>query len=237
MLSGTTPISVMDAFSCLSHSISQHYESQQQLQDTCSDCYDDDDEDPGNDELDEDDMKHIVDDVSDDEGDEEAGQVMRKQLEQREEKERHKEMMRRMREGFLIVGVSSGLGDGEKGAILFSSSPPRPSKSDSSATVSDISAVSSLRRRRLTTGKRLVLSLTSSLRGTDSCRRGYLGDIPSIGNGKAGVVWLSHRWSSCCLPRRFLMAMIRFFMFLARGNNVHEEGFMGVGGQNQHGRN
>ena len=67
-----------------------------------------DDEDVA-DDMDEDDLKHVVDDLSDDEGDEDAGEKARKLMEQKEEKERHKEMMRRMREGY----------DGRRGGIAF----------------------------------------------------------------------------------------------------------------------
>jgi hypothetical protein len=69
--------------------------------------HDDDDEGEADDELDEDDLKHVVDDLSDDEGDEEAGERARKELMKREEKEQHKEMLRRMREGY----------DGRRGGI------------------------------------------------------------------------------------------------------------------------
>lgn len=50
--------------------------------------------------------------MSDGEGDEEAGEQARKQLEAREEKERHKEIMRRMREGYdgRRGGIASGAG-------------------------------------------------------------------------------------------------------------------------------
>lgn len=61
---------------------------------------DDEEEDPNSLEVNEDDLKHVVDDVSDGEGDEEAGRMARKRLEQREEKEQHKEMIRRMRDGY-----------------------------------------------------------------------------------------------------------------------------------------
>jgi hypothetical protein len=59
-----------------------------------------------------DDLDHVVDDLSDGEGDEEAGEKARKQLEAREEKERHKEIMRRMREGYdgRRGGIASGAG-------------------------------------------------------------------------------------------------------------------------------
>ena len=63
-------------------------------------------------DADEDDLEHVVDDLSDGEGDEEAGEQARKKLEAREEKERHKEIMRRMREGYdgRRGGIASGAG-------------------------------------------------------------------------------------------------------------------------------
>ncbi|KAL3785044.1 hypothetical protein ACHAWO_008572 [Cyclotella atomus] len=72
----------------------------------------DDDADEDDAEADEDDLEHVVDDLSDGEGDEEAGEQARKQLEAREEKERHKEIMRRMREGYdgRRGGIASGAG-------------------------------------------------------------------------------------------------------------------------------
>ena len=56
----------------------------------------------------------------DGEGDEEAGEVARKRLEQAEEKERHKEIMRRMREGYdgRRGGIASGVG-GARGMHRF----------------------------------------------------------------------------------------------------------------------
>lgn len=79
---------------------------------------DDEDEDDG--DVDEDDLDHVVDDVSDGEGDEEAGEVARKRLEQAEEKERHKEIIRRMREGYdgRRGGIASGVG-GARGTLRF----------------------------------------------------------------------------------------------------------------------
>ncbi|KAG7359207.1 hypothetical protein IV203_015796 [Nitzschia inconspicua] len=68
---------------------------------------DDEDEDNVDDELDEEDLKHIVDEVSDNEGDEEAGMAARRRLEAQEEKRLHKEFMRRAREGH----------DGRRGGI------------------------------------------------------------------------------------------------------------------------
>jgi hypothetical protein len=73
-----------------------------------------DDEEGPTDQLDEDDLKHVVDDVSDDEGDEDAGRLARIRLEQREEKDSHKEMLRRMREGY--DGRRGGIAGGGTGA-------------------------------------------------------------------------------------------------------------------------
>ena len=56
------------------------------------------------------DFENIVDDLSDNEGDEEAGETARKELAQKEEKDRHKEIMRRMREGY--DGRRGGIGSG-----------------------------------------------------------------------------------------------------------------------------
>jgi hypothetical protein len=73
----------------------------------------DDDED-GDDELDEDDLEHVVDDVSDNEGDEEEGEKARQEMARKEEKERHKEMIRRMRDGY--DGRRGGIAGGGAGA-------------------------------------------------------------------------------------------------------------------------
>ena len=80
----------------------------------------DDDDDDVDADVDEDDLDHVVDDLSDGEGDEEAGEVARKRLEQAEEKERHKEIMRRMREGYdgRRGGIASGVG-GARGMHRF----------------------------------------------------------------------------------------------------------------------
>ena len=80
----------------------------------------DDDDDDVDGDVDEDDLDHVVDDLSDGEGDEEAGDVARKRLEQAEEKERHKEIMRRMREGYdgRRGGIASGVG-GARGMHRF----------------------------------------------------------------------------------------------------------------------
>jgi hypothetical protein len=80
----------------------------------------DDDDDDVDDEVDDDDLDNVVDDVSDGEGDEEAGEVARKRLEQAEEKERHKEIIRRMREGYdgRRGGIASGAG-GARGMHRF----------------------------------------------------------------------------------------------------------------------
>ena len=64
------------------------------------------DEDDDN-EADDEDLENVVDDVSDGEGDEEAGDNARKELQAREEKMRHKEMLRRIREGY----------DGRRGGV------------------------------------------------------------------------------------------------------------------------
>jgi hypothetical protein len=66
-----------------------------------------DDDDEGDDQLDDDDLENVVDDLSDNEGDEEAGEAARRAAAAREEKERHKEIMRRMREGY----------DGRRGGV------------------------------------------------------------------------------------------------------------------------
>ena len=66
-----------------------------------------DDDDEGEDQLDDDDLENVVDDLSDNEGDEEAGEAARRAAAAREEKERHKEIMRRMREGY----------DGRRGGV------------------------------------------------------------------------------------------------------------------------
>jgi hypothetical protein len=80
----------------------------------------DDDDDVDDAEVDEDDLEHVVDDLSDGEGDEEAGEAARKRLEAKEEKERHKEIMRRMREGYggRDRGIASGIG-GARGMHRF----------------------------------------------------------------------------------------------------------------------
>jgi hypothetical protein len=81
---------------------------------------DDDEEENIADKLDEDDLEHIVDDVSDNEGDEEAGENARKALEQQEEKLRHKEVLRRMRDGYDgRRGGITGSGFGARGIHRF----------------------------------------------------------------------------------------------------------------------
>eukprot|EP00977_Amphora_coffeiformis_P006366 scaffold1353_cov161-Amphora_coffeaeformis.AAC.38 len=75
---------------------------------------DDDEENEEDDELDQDDLENVVDDVSDGEGDEDAGEEARKALQLREEKERHREIMRRMREGY--DGRRGGIAGGGAGA-------------------------------------------------------------------------------------------------------------------------
>ena len=74
----------------------------------------DDDEEQDADELDEEDLKHVVDDISDDEGDEDAGEEARLAMQQLEEKEQHKEMLRRMRDGY--DGRRGGIAGGGVGA-------------------------------------------------------------------------------------------------------------------------
>jgi hypothetical protein len=66
-----------------------------------------DDEEDDADDADDEDFENIVDDLSDNEGDEEAGEAARKALTQKEEKLRHKEIIRRMRDGY----------DGKRGGI------------------------------------------------------------------------------------------------------------------------
>jgi len=81
---------------------------------------DDDAEEADADKLTEEDLKHVVDDLSDDEGDEEAGEAARKELEQKEEKERHKEIIRRMRDGYDgRRGGIAGAGVGARGMHRF----------------------------------------------------------------------------------------------------------------------
>lgn len=75
---------------------------------------DDDDENEGDYELNENDMEDVVDDVSVGEGDEEAGEQARKAMELQEEKEQHREIMRRMREGY--DGRRGGIAGGGAGA-------------------------------------------------------------------------------------------------------------------------
>lgn len=77
------------------------------------------DEENEEDNPDDDDFENIVDDVSDNEGDEEAGEAARKALALREEKLRHKEIIRRMRDGY--DGRRGGIagGSGARGNIRF----------------------------------------------------------------------------------------------------------------------
>ncbi len=70
---------------------------------------DDDNED---DDADDEDFENIVDELSDGEGDEDAGEKARKELLQKEEKMRHKEVLRRIREGY----------DGKRGGVAGGSS-------------------------------------------------------------------------------------------------------------------
>ena len=77
------------------------------------------DEENEEDNPDDDDFENIVDDVSDNEGDEEAGEAARKALALKEEKLRHKEIIRRMRDGY--DGRRGGIagGSGARGNIRF----------------------------------------------------------------------------------------------------------------------
>jgi hypothetical protein len=75
---------------------------------------DEEEDDIDADKLTEEDLKHVVDDVSDDEGDEEAGETARMELEQKEERERHKDIIRRMRDGY--DGRRGGIAGGGVGA-------------------------------------------------------------------------------------------------------------------------
>ena len=72
-------------------------------------------------DISDDDLENVVDELSDNEGDEEAGEQARKRLERAEEKARHKDLMRRMREGFTGTRggiVASGAG-GARGTMRF----------------------------------------------------------------------------------------------------------------------
>lgn len=80
---------------------------------------DEDDEEENADYVDEDDLKHVVDDISDDEGDEEAGEMARKEMEQKEEKEQHKAMLRRMRDGYDGRRGGIAVGTGARGIHRF----------------------------------------------------------------------------------------------------------------------
>ena len=59
-------------------------------------------------EIRKDDLENVVDELSDNEGDEEAGEKARIELATKEEKERHREMMRRMREGYDMTRRGGG---------------------------------------------------------------------------------------------------------------------------------
>jgi len=80
---------------------------------------DDDEDDDANAELNEEDLENIVDTLSDDEGDEEAGTSARLALAHKEEKDRHKEIIRRMRDGYdgRRGGVAGG--GGSRGVHRF----------------------------------------------------------------------------------------------------------------------
>jgi len=78
----------------------------------------DDDDDDADADVDQDDLDHVVDDLSDGEGDEEAGNKARQLLQNAEEKQRHKEIMRRVREGF--DGRRGGIAShGARGTLRF----------------------------------------------------------------------------------------------------------------------
>jgi len=81
----------------------------------------DDDDDQNDMAAEEEEMDAIVDEVSDNEGDEEAGEAARKTLAAQEEKLRHKEIMRRMREGYdgRRGGIAGSLGGGARGNHRF----------------------------------------------------------------------------------------------------------------------
>ncbi|KAL7574576.1 hypothetical protein ACA910_015926 [Epithemia clementina (nom. ined.)] len=79
----------------------------------------DDDDDVEEDGIRKDDLEGVVDDLSDDEGDEEAGEAARKRLHAKEEKERHKEVLRRLREGYDGRRGGIGSGAGVRGVHRF----------------------------------------------------------------------------------------------------------------------
>jgi len=70
----------------------------------------DSDDEAALDQILDDDLDGIVDELSDNEGDEQAGEEGRKKMHAREEKERHKEILRRMRDGYdgRRGGIASG---------------------------------------------------------------------------------------------------------------------------------
>ena len=80
----------------------------------------DDDEEDEPEDPDDEDFDDVVDDLSDNEGDEEEGRRARTAMEEQEEKERHKNIMRRMREGYdgRRGGIAVG-GGGARGGHRF----------------------------------------------------------------------------------------------------------------------
>ena len=82
------------------------------------------------DEADEDDFENIVDDVSDGEGDEDAGEKGRQDLQAKEEKMQHKEMLRRIREGYdgRRGGVAGG--NNRRGNLRFDQLVAADNRSD-----------------------------------------------------------------------------------------------------------
>lgn len=80
----------------------------------------DDDDENENIDADEEDFENIVDDLSDNEGDEEAGEAARKAMALKEDKLRHKEIMRRIRDGYdgRRGGIAGGLGN-TRGNLAF----------------------------------------------------------------------------------------------------------------------
>jgi hypothetical protein len=70
------------------------------------------DEEDEHENADDEDFENIVDEVSDNEGDEEAGDAARTSMMHLEEKQRHKDIMRRMREGYdgKRGGIAGGVG-------------------------------------------------------------------------------------------------------------------------------
>ena len=80
---------------------------------------DNDEDDADGDGIRKDDLEGVVDDLSDGEGDEEAGEAARKKIQAKEEKERHKEVIRRLREGYDGRRGGIGSGAGVRGVHRF----------------------------------------------------------------------------------------------------------------------